>query len=295
MASSNRSRGIVLLVTGALLLSPSGLILRIASESGDWQAATYRSLFMGVGALTVVLFRYRGRTVKAYRDIGLAGWASGFLLGVSFAGYAMAVLWTTVANAMFVIGAMPILMAVLARLFLRERISTFTGLAIAVAFTGVVVMVSEGIGAGRLAGNLAALAAATGGAVSAVIWRGRRNIDMTPSNAIGGFTAALITAIAAGGALSVEFRDFSILALSGAVQVTAGIGCLTVGVRYLPAAEAGLIWLLESILTPVWVWVALGEQPTLVTLLGGGLVFGAVAMQSLYSLRAGRESRNSGG
>ena len=285
----------MLLATGALLLSPSGLILRITSESGDWQAGTYRSLFMGVGALALVLVRYRGRTVKAYREIGLAGWASGLLLGIAFAGYSMAVLWTTVANALFVIGVMPILMAVLARFFLGERIKAFTGLAIAVAFAGVVVMVSEGIGAGHLPGNLAALAAASGGAAAAVIWRGKRSIDMTPSNAIGGFTAAVITAIAAGGALSIESRDLAILALSGTIQVTAGIGLLTIGMRYVPAAEAGLIWVLESILTPLWVWVALGEAPTPVILLGGALVLGAVAMQSVYSVRAGRGDGNMDG
>lgn len=291
LALSNRARGFALLAAGALLLSPSGLILRITSESGDWQAGTYRSLFMGVGALAVVLFRYRGRTVTAYRDIGLAGWASGLLLGVAFAGYAMAVLWTTVANALLVIGVMPMLIAILAWLFLGERIKIFTGLAIAVAFLGVVVMVSEGIGAGHLWGNIAALAAASGGAAAAVIWRANRHIDMTPTNAIGGFSAALITAIAAGGALSIEFRDLAILALSGTIQVTAGIGLLTIGMRYLPAAEAGLVWILESILTPVWVWVVLGEQPSPAILLGGGLVLSAVVIQSIYTLRSERSLR----
>jgi len=58
---------------------------------------------MRVAALAVVLFRYRGRTVAAYRDIGIAGWDSGLLLGVAFAGYAVAVLWTTGANALLAI------------------------------------------------------------------------------------------------------------------------------------------------------------------------------------------------
>ena len=64
----------------------------------------------------------------------------------------------------------------------------------------------------------------------------------------------------AGGALVVEYREFAILALSDNIQVTAAIGLLTVGVGYLRAAEAGLVWLLESIMTPDWVWVALGRR-----------------------------------
>ena len=72
-------------------------------------------------------------------------------------------------------------------------------------------------------------------------------------------------------------------------------GLLTIGMRYLPAAEAGLIWILESILTPVWVWVVLGEQPSPMILLGGGLVLSAVVTQSVYTLRAHHNNGNNDG
>jgi drug/metabolite transporter (DMT)-like permease len=42
----------------------------------------------------------------------------------------------------------------------------------------------------------------------------------------------------------------------------------------------GLITLLEIVLGPVWVWLALDERPTTLTLVGGAIVIVAIVVQT---------------
>ena len=46
------------------------------------------------------------------------------------------------------------------------------------------------------------------------------------------------------------------------------------------AAQVGLITLLEVVLGPLWVWLALDERPTTFTLLGGTIVIVAIVFQT---------------
>ena len=42
----------------------------------------------------------------------------------------------------------------------------------------------------------------------------------------------------------------------------------------------GLITLLEVVLGPVWVWLALDERPSTLTLAGGAIVIAAIVIQT---------------
>ena len=52
----------------------------------------------------------------------------------------------------------------------------------------------------------------------------------------------------------------------------------------LSAAEIGLLSLLEIVLGPLWVWLALGEAPSGSIITGGMLVLAAVAVNEGISL-----------
>ena len=47
---------------------------------------------------------------------------------------------------------------------------------------------------------------------------------------------------------------------------------LTIAPRMAPAAEVGLIMLVETVLGPLWVWLGIGEEPSVQTLVGGAVV-----------------------
>ncbi len=278
-------RGILMVAFGALCLSPSGLVLRLVEDANDWQATVYRSFFLAVGTAVFVSLRYRRGVLGAYRETGPRGVVCGVVLGVGLVGYSLALLWTTVANALFVVGSTPVFAALLGWLFLKERVSWVTALCIAGALAGIGIMVVDGIGGGRLAGNLAALLAAVTGASAAVLWRSMPDVDMMPSNTLAGVVAAAICALAVAGDLAISARDFWLLALAGTFQAALGMGFVAMGARYLAAAKVSLVWLLEIVLGPVWVWLVISEQPSMPTLIGGLVVLLAVLIQGANDLK----------
>ena len=51
------------------------------------------------------------------------------------------------------------------------------------------------------------------------------------------------------------------------------------------AMEAILITLIEPILNPVWVFLLMGEMPALTSLVGGGIIVGAVTVHHLVGAK----------
>jgi drug/metabolite transporter (DMT)-like permease len=76
-------------------------------------------------------------------------------------------------------------------------------------------------------------------------------------------------------------KDLLLLAVLGIAQIGLGFILLTIGARLIPAGEVALITLLEIVLGPLWVWIALGEQPSATTLAGGAIVLAAVVIQTV--------------
>ena len=83
-------------------------------------------------------------------------------------------------------------------------------------------------------------------------------------------------------------RTSSWLALLGGGQIGLGLALLTVGARLIPAAQVALITLLEVVLGPLWVWIALAERPDNATLAGGAIVIAAIVVQTLGAPASGR-------
>jgi drug/metabolite transporter (DMT)-like permease len=74
----------------------------------------------------------------------------------------------------------------------------------------------------------------------------------------------------------------------GLIVVPISFALITVGPRYLPAPEVGLLMLLETVLGPIWVWLAIGEYPGDLALVGGALV---VATLAGHTVAGGRRRR----
>ena len=60
---------------------------------------------------------------------------------------------------------------------------------------------------------------------------------------------------------------------------------LTIAPRFANSAEVQLVYLLESILGPLWVWLVISETPSLNTLIGGSMLLISVAWFAQQTLR----------
>ena len=83
-------------------------------------------------------------------------------------------------------------------------------------------------------------------------------------------------------------HDLTIAVLMGCLQFGVGFWCFTVATRYIMASEVALFALTESILGPIWVWVGVGEEPSLLTLIGSGIVLVCVVSYCINGIRAER-------
>src|SRR5919204_998309 len=113
-----------------------------------------------------------------------------------------------------------------------------------------------------------------------VLTRHRRDVSMAPAVCLSQLVVfAAAAPFARPGGL--DGRNLGLLVALGIGQLGLGNAFLTVGARLIPAAEVALITLLEIVLGPVWVWIALSEQPSAATIAGGAIVLAAVTFQTL--------------
>jgi drug/metabolite transporter (DMT)-like permease len=276
-AARSHRRGQLYVALAALAWSTAGVLQRGLSVNAATQVAV-RAAFAGVALLAWVAFSERGRVVEACRSVGRAGVAFAACVAVASGSFIVALNHTTVAHVLFIQAMAPVLAALLAWLALGEPVSTRTAVAMAVALAGVALMVG-GPGGGSLLGDGLSLLMALAFAVSIVISRHRRDVSMLPATCLAQlFLVVAFVPFAAPGGMPGD--DLVALAALGAGQIGLGLALLTVGARLIPAAQVALITLLEVVLGPLWVWLAVDERPTTATLVGGAIVVVAVVIQA---------------
>ena len=275
-----------------VLVSVNGLVIRSFDSVSDWQIIFYRQAFFIAGMLLVLILQFRSRLPGMFRQVGWAGIGGAISLGLANPTFIMALSHTTVASALFTISAAPLITAVLARIFLKEYISRPTMVAIIVAIVGISIMVSDGILSGSIFGNLLALLCAFFFSTFVIFLRVGKDRNMLPASVMGGIIGGLIGLVGSGFDFRVSLPDLSLFFLWGAVIATIVHYFFTLGSRYITGAEIMLITLIEFTLGPIWVWLAFGEQPTRLALIGGIIVLSAVAARSLILMYQGRTARH---
>jgi drug/metabolite transporter (DMT)-like permease len=276
--SRRQRRGQIYVALAAVAWSTAGLLQRQLSLDVATQVAG-RAVFAALALLLFVAVVARGRVVDACRSVGWAGVGVAACLAVASASFIAALNHTTVARVLFVQAVSPVLAAVLARVLLGEPVSRRTVLAMAIALAGVTIMLGAP-GDGDLAGDALAVLMALAFALALVITRHRADVSMAPATCLSQvFLLLAFAPFATPG--EIGGGDLGWLALLGAGQIGLGLALLTIGARLIPAAQVALITLLEVVLGPIWVWLALGDEPGTATLAGGAIVVAAIVIQTL--------------
>jgi drug/metabolite transporter (DMT)-like permease len=276
-AETRRGRAYVALA--AVAWSTAGLLQRELSVGVATQLAG-RALFATLGLLAYVALTERRGTWRAFRAIGGGGVAVVALLAISSASFFVALNHAPVANVLFMQALAPIIAAALGTM-LGEPVSRRAWIAMGVALAGVAIMVGGPGGASAL-GQLLSFLMSVSFAGVIVLTRHHREVSMAPATCISQLLVLVLAAPFAGVA-HVGTLDVSLLATLGICQIGLGFVFLTIGGRLIPAGEVALITLLEIVLGPLWVWLALSEQPGAATFVGGAVVLGAVLVQARMS------------
>ncbi|NMD08490.1 MAG: EamA family transporter [Phyllobacteriaceae bacterium] len=74
------------------------------------------------------------------------------------------------------------------------------------------------------------------------------------------------------------------MALFGMVQLAAGNLLLFYAMQRIPAAQSGLLGILNAAFAPLWVLVFLGEVPTSSALIGGAIILSSAAAHMVWTM-----------
>ena len=263
----------------AVVWSTAGVMQRQLSVGVAVQVGG-RAVFAAAAVAVYVAITERGRVVEACRSVGVAGVGFASCVAVASGSFMVALNHASVAQVLFIQAIAPVLAALLGRAVLGERLSARTVIAMAVALLGVGIMVGSPGGGSALGDGLSVLMAfAFAGAI--VIARYRRDVSMAPAVCLAQLMLLVVAApFALAGGISLGVSDVLWLALLGAGQIGLGLILLTIGARLIPAAQVALISLLEVVLGPLWVWLAVDERPSAATIVGGAIVVAAVVLQA---------------
>jgi len=285
MAIIWHKRAILMMLVSAVINSTGGLLVRSVESATDWQLIFWRGLALAGAISTIVFIQHGKETVQTVRKVGRLGVIAGVFYSGTVICYILAITHTTVANAVFTMSAIPFFTAIFARIFLGERLSATTALAIIVALGGIILMVGDGLATGSVFGNVMAIAASVCFACFVVVLRKKRRVNMLPATAIGSLIAMLVATYMTNGDIQIPLRDLVICFVWGAVISSVGHFLVITSSRHLGGAELTLFILIEFILGPIWVWLIINEVPSKMTLIGGAIVMLAVVSHVVVSLK----------
>jgi len=269
-------RALFLLAVCGLWWSTGGLLIKLVSwhPIAIWSA---RSAFCAL-----LLWAVRRPSL---RGIARIEWGAALALAATTGLFIVANKLTTAANAILIQYSAPIWVALLGQWFLGERTTRLDWITIALVLGGIALFFADELAPGHAAGNLVALGAGVAFAFSTMTLRRvalvRPAVDPLRPVLLGNALAALLGApflFLAGP--PPDATGWAALVALGFVQQGAAYLAFTWAIRHATALEAMLIPIIEPILSPIWVAIAIREIPGPWALVGGAVVVGSVALRA---------------
>ncbi|TNF89264.1 MAG: DMT family transporter [Gammaproteobacteria bacterium] len=284
---TTHAKGLLITACGVLIISPDGLLTRLITTD-HWTMIFYRALFLSFGMWLVLGFTSPNRVWQQYRTLKGAALLKVVAYSLGTISFIFAITHTSVANTLIILSTTPLFAALISRVLLHERIEKRMLIAIVLVALGLAVIAA---GSADQPGNwLGDLVALLGSFFLALGFSFVRRFPQASTFAAiscsGVLTALLIFPLAA--PLSISQDDLGYLMIMGIYMLPLGTALMFLGPRYIPAAEVGLLLLLESVLGPLWVWLALDEEPGIYTLVGGAIVLSTLALNTAWALRQRR-------
>ena len=273
---TDRQRGLLLIVCAAILWSSGGIGVKALADP-PLKVAFYRSLFAAIA-----LFILFGPKVWAARRwTSTPAFAAAIIsYGACLTTFVVATKWTTAANAIFLQYAGVIWVLLLAPIVIREPMKVHDAIAIAVAIAGMALFFVGKFEPRGMSGNLMALLSSaffawmvlmlrfeSRAAESAITWG---NLCLA---------GALLPFVAHD--LRLSLKSLIVLACLGVFQIALPYALFVRGLQYVTAAQASLTGMLEPVANPIWVFLFLGERPSVYAVAGALIVLAAIGWHSV--------------
>ena len=287
----NSSAILIVLIAG-IFWSFGPLVVRHIDNAQliPWQYLFFRGSVIFL-VLNIYLFLAEGQKfIGNYSRIGLSGLIGGVSLGIANISFILSITTTTAAVTMMMLATQPFVAAILAYIFLKEKISKTTFIAITVAAAGIIFMSLDSKGEGTLFGLINGLLSSLGFAGFTVSLRWRKNTPKFTTVAIAGIfcsAVAILVLLFNDSNIFISLKNSSLSALHGFLVCT-GLILFSMKSRYLPATDLTLLSLTEVLGGIFWVWLpwfGINEIPSVNTLIGGAIIISAIIFYGFNTKR----------
>jgi DME family drug/metabolite transporter len=270
------------LVLAAACFSTAGAAIKWCGF-GAWQVAAVRAL-VAMLAILALIPEARHRWSWRIGLVGVAYSAAGLL-------FVFANKLTTAANTVFVQATNPLFVVALAPWFLKERVRAADLRFMGVLAAGLALLFVGGqrqfaTAPDPVLGNVLAAGSAVAWAFTVTGYRwlarhGRQDHGSVAAAAACGNLIVFLVCLP--GALPLaagRAADWLIVIYLGVFQLGLAYVFLSRAITRVPALEASLFLLVEPVLSPVWAWLAHGETPGPLAVIGGAVILTATVVKS---------------
>ena len=284
----NPRKAIPIVLIAGILWSFGPLVVRHMEDPHlvPWQYIFGRGLTIFIILNLYLYFEEGINFYKNYKKIGLSGLIGGSGLGIAMITFIYSITNTSAAITLLCLAAMPFFTALLAFLFLKEKISLSVWISIVIAAFGILIMA---IGSGEqntIIGFVFGITSSIGFSVFSVTLRWRKETPKFTTVAFAGFFCFAFSAIVIlsnGLTFLSSSYNGAMFSLHGTL-VCLGLILYSIGSKAIPAAELTLLSLTEVIGGIFWVWVpilGINEVPSTNTIIGGFFLFISLFYYSL--------------
>ena len=292
MSKDKVSSAMFFVLLAGLIWSFGPLIVRNINNAEliPWQYSLIRgsSIFL---ILNIYLFLNEGKKfTNNYQKIGVSGLIGGACLGLANITFVFSITTTTAAVTMMMLGAMPFIAALLAYIFLKEKISKNTLIAMIIAAGGIILISFDSKETGTLFGLINGLISSSAFAGFTVSLRWKKNVPKLTTVSLGGIIAAIVSLLVLffyDSNILISLKNSFLSALHGFLVCSALI-LYSSYAKYLPAADLTLLSLTEVLGGIFWVWLPLlgvNEIPSANTLIGGAIIIIAITFYGYNARR----------
>tara|TARA_B100001121_G_C18682195_1_gene619138 strand:+ start:1566 stop:2471 length:906 start_codon:yes stop_codon:yes gene_type:complete len=284
----NEKLAIPVVLFAGILWSFGPLVVRYMEQPHlvPWQYIFGRGLTIFIILNLYLYFEEGMNFYKNYKKVGISGLIGGTGLGIAMISFIYSITNTTAAITLLCLAAMPFFTALLAFLFLKERISLNVWISIILATIGIIIMALGNTEKSSVIGFIFGITSSIGFSVFSVTLRWRKETPKFTTVAIAGLFCFIIAALV----ILIKNQPFfatsynsTMFSLHGTL-VCLGLILYSIGSKAIPAAELTLLSLTEVIGGIFWVWLPLfgiNEIPSTNTIIGGFFLFISIIYYSL--------------
>ena len=284
----NEKIAIPVVLFAGILWSFGPLVVRYMDNPHmvPWQYIFGRGLTIFIILNLYLYFEEGINFYKNYKKVGRSGILGGSGLGIAMITFIYSITNTSAAVTLLCLAAMPFFTAILAYLFLKEKISLNVWISIIVATIGIIIMAIGNTEKNSFLGFVFGLVSSIGFSVFSVTLRWRKETPKFTTVAIAGlfcFVFASIIILLTKQPFFANSYNSSMFSLHGTL-VCLGLILYSIGSKAIPAAELTLLSLTEVIGGIFWVWLPLfgiNEIPSTNTIVGGFFLFISIVYYSL--------------